>query len=304
MLLGTLAITGVGLPFVDVGFAGFHSKDAIIEAGWAAGEQGVWFVGVLVALITSFYSWRLMFLTFWGSPRWAASEHIQHALHDAHGHGHDQEAHPAGEHGGHEPSEHGPSQQDLPAGTGGYHPHESPWTMLAPLGVLSLGAVFAGFAFEHYFIGADAGEHFWRGTIAFREHLMHAIHEVPTAIKLSATIAMLLGLVSAWYAYIRSPRTPAAVAGQFEPIYRFLLHKWYFDELYHLLFVRPAFAIGRVLWHRGDERTIDRFGPNGLAYAVSAGSRGAARLQTGHLYTYAFVMLLGLTGAVTWAITR
>jgi NADH-quinone oxidoreductase subunit L len=303
MLLGTLAITGVGVAGV-FGFAGFYSKDAIIEGGWAANEVGVWFVGVLVAAITSFYSWRLMFLTFWGTPRWAASEHIQHALHDAHGHGHDQEAHPAGEHGGHSPSEHGSSQQDLPAGTGGYHPHESPWTMLVPLGVLTLGAVFAGFAFEHYFIGADAGEHFWRGTVAFREELMHAIHEVPRAIKLSATIAMLLGLLTAWYAYIRAPGTPAAVAGQFESIYRFLLHKWYFDELYDLLFVRPAFAIGRLLWHRGDERTIDRFGPNGLAHVVSVGSRGAARLQSGYLYTYALVMLLGLTGAVTWAITR
>ena len=143
--MGTLAITGVGLPAVfgnplGIGFAGFHSKDAIIEAGWAAGEPGVWFVGVLVALITSFYSWRLMFLTFWGTPRWAASEHIQHALHDAHGHGHDDHAHDAHGHDAHHadeahgnpaqaedrgdrPSTHGASQQDLPAGTGGYHPH-------------------------------------------------------------------------------------------------------------------------------------------------------------------------------------
>ena len=311
MMMGTLAITGVGLPFVDVGFAGFHSKDAIIEAGWTSGWTGTWFVGVLVALITSFYSWRLMFLTFWGTPRWAASEHIQHAVHDAHGHGHD-DAHggdhrdhdPAGEHGGQSPSVHGPSQQDLPAGTGGYHPHESPWTILVPLGVLSLGAVFAGLLFHHYFIAPEAGEHFWHGTIAFREHLMHAIHEVPVPIALSATIAMLLGLFGAWFAYIRAPEMPAAIAGQFEVVYRFLLDKWYFDELYHLLFVRPAFAIGRLLWHRGDERTIDRFGPNGLAWAVAVGSRGAGRFQSGYLYTYAFVMLCGLTGAVTWAITR
>ncbi|WP_445192568.1 NADH-quinone oxidoreductase subunit L [Sphingomonas sp. Tas61C01] len=324
MMMGTLAITGVGLPGIfgntAFGFAGFHSKDAIIEAAWAAQQPGVWFVGVLVALLTSFYSWRLMFLTFWGTPRWAASEHIQHAIHDAHGHdhghdhAHDDHAHahadhahahgdePAAEDAGHRPSTHGPAQDDLPAGTGGYHPHESPLTMLAPLLVLSLGAVFAGFAFHGYFIEPESGERFWRGAIAFREHLMHEMHGVPTIIKLSATIAMLIGLVSAWYAYIRSPGVPRAVADQLHVLYDFLLHKWYFDELYDLLFVRPAFAIGRLLWHRGDEKTIDRFGPNGSAWLVQVGTRAAGRLQTGYLYTYAFVMLIGLTAAVTWVI--
>jgi NADH-quinone oxidoreductase subunit L len=319
MLLGTLAITGVGLPGIgglpNIGFAGFHSKDAIIEAGWASGWIGTWFVGALVALITSFYSWRLMFLTFWGTPRWAASEHIRHALH-AHDHGHDDadlhaddghghgDRQPEAEDAGDAPSLHGPTQQDLPAGTGGYHPHESPLSMLVPLIVLSLGAVAAGFAFHGFFIEPESGERFWRGTVAFREHLMHATHEVPVPIKLSAAIAMLLGLGTAWYAYVRDTRFPAAVAEQFRVLYDFLLHKWYFDELYDLLFVRPAFAIGRLLWHRGDERTIDRFGPNGTAWLVQLGARGAARLQSGYVYTYAFVMLLGLTGAVTWAITR
>ncbi|MDB5695211.1 MAG: NADH-quinone oxidoreductase subunit [Sphingomonas bacterium] len=302
MLLGTLAITGVGIPHVfglpHVGFAGFFSKDAIIEAGWASGWTGTWFVGTLVAMITSFYSWRLMFLTFWGTPRWAASEHIQHALH---AHDHD---HPADEHGGHAPAEHGPAQVDLPAGTGGYHPHESPWTMLVPLGVLSLGAVLAGLLFYHSFIDTGAGERFWRGTIAFSETLAHAMHEVPVLIKLSATIAMLLGLLGAWYAYIRAPGVPSALADQFDVFHRFLAHKWYFDELYQLLFVRPAFAIGRLFWHRGDEQTIDRFGPNGMAALAMSGSRVAGRFQSGYLYTYAFVMLLGLTAAVTWAITR
>ena len=307
MLLGTLAITGVGLPAVfgnpvGFGFAGFHSKDAIIEAGWASGWTGTWFVGVAVALITSFYSWRLMFLTFWGSPRWVNSEHIQHALHDAH-HEHG-EAEEATQDTTAHPHEHQPGAAELHDGTGGYHPHESPVSMLIPLGVLSLGAVLAGFVFHGWFIEPDAGERYWRGTIAFREELMHHIHEVPLAIKLSASIAMLLGLFGAWYAYIRNTAFPAAVTDQFAVVYRFLVHKWYFDELYHLLFVRPAFAIGRLLWHRGDERTIDRFGPNGVAALAAFGSRAAGRLQTGYLYTYAFVMLLGLTGAVTWAITR
>ena len=320
MMAGTLAITGVGIPGVwglpQIGFAGFHSKDAIIEGAWASGNTGVWIVGVLVALLTSFYSWRLMFLTFWGQPRWAQSEHIQHALHDAHGHDgahgdhdhdhdHATDAHhgaPKAEDAGHAPSTHAPSQHDLPVGTGGYHPHESPLPMLIPLIVLSIGAIAAGFVFKGYFIDATAGETYWHGAIAFREHLMEAMETVPVPIKLATAIAMLLGLFTAWYAYIRNQDFPAQVAAQFTVLYDFLLHKWYFDELYDLLFVRPAFAIGRLLWHRGDEQTINRFGPDGSAWVVQLGSRVAGRLQTGYVYTYAFVMLIGLTAAVTWAI--
>ncbi len=314
MMAGTLAITGVGIPGVlglpQIGFAGFHSKDAIIEASWAAGDGGAWFVGVFVALLTSFYSWRLMFLTFWGKPRWAASEHVQHALH-AHEHGH--EAHhgdeehgsapvPQAEDAGDAPSEEGPTHRDLPEGTGGYHPHESPWSMLVPLLVLSLGAVAAGLAFQHFFVEPLSGEEYWHGAIAFNERLMHAMHELSAPVKLGPFIAMLLGLLTAWYAYIRAPGVPAAVSDQFRILYRFLLNKWYFDELYDLLFVRPAFAIGRVFWHRGDEQTINRFGPDGSAWLVQWGSRVAGRIQTGYVYTYAFVMLIGLTAAVTWAI--
>ncbi|WP_425229839.1 NADH-quinone oxidoreductase subunit L [Sphingomonas sp.] len=302
MMLGTLAITGVGLPFVDIGFAGFHSKDAIIEAGWASGWTGTWFVGTLVALITSFYSWRLMFLTFWGAPRWANSEHIQHAVHDAHG-GHDHgESEEATQQTTAHPHQHQPGAAELHDGTGGYHPHESPASMLIPLALLSLGAVVAGYLFNGFFIAPEAGERYWHGTVAFRTALMEATEHVPWPIALSATSAMLLGLFGAWYAYIRAPDTPAAASEQFAPVYRLFLHKWYFDELYDLLFVRPAFAIGRLLWHRGDESTIDRFGPNGMAALASLGGRVAGRVQSGYLYTYAFVMLLGLTGVVTWAI--
>jgi NADH-quinone oxidoreductase subunit L len=296
MMAGTLAITGVGIPAVfgnplAIGFAGFHSKDAIIEAAWASGQQGASMVGILVALLTSFYSWRLMFLTFWGKPRWTQSEHIQHALHDAHGHDHDDHAHDAhhDHHAAHD-------------GTGGYHPHESPLTILVPLILLSIGAVAAGFVFHGYFIEPGAGEAYWKGSVAFREHLMHAMHEVPLGVKLSATIAMLLGLFTAWRLYISSPDLPGKIAAQFSVVYDFLLHKWYIDELYDILFVRPAFAIGRLFWKKGDEGTIDRFGPNGSAWLVSQGSRVTARLQSGYVYTYAFVMLIGLTAALTWAI--
>ena len=303
MMLGTLAITGVGIPGIlglpQVGFAGFHSKDAILELAYASGRgQGAFWVGTFAALLTSFYSWRLMFLTFWGKPRWTQSEHIQHALHDAHGHdghGHDHaHAHDAHGHGAH-------ASHD---GTGGYHPHESPAVMLIPLIVLSLGAVFAGFAFHTFFIEPDAGERYWHGAIAFSEHFYHSGHLVPTWVKLSASIAMLTGLVIAWFAYIKAPGIPARFTDTFRVLYRFLLNKWYFDELYDLLFVKPAFAIGRLFWKVGDEGIIDRFGPNGSAWVVGLSSRVAGRLQTGYIYTYAFVMLMGLTAAVTWAITR
>ncbi|HEX4694034.1 NADH-quinone oxidoreductase subunit L [Sphingomonas sp.] len=322
MLAGTLAITGVGIPGIfglpQIGFAGFHSKDGILELAYASGRgTGAFWVGVLAALLTSFYSWRVMFLTFWGKPRWAHSEHIQHAIHDAHhqgdsAHGHHQGADAAHEYHG-EAAEEGqgsvphvdePGQHDLSLGTGGYHPHESPLTMLIPIVALAIGAVAAGFAFQHVFIDPTSGEAYWRGAIAFDEHLYHAAHQVPVPIKLSATIVMLLGLWGAWLAYIRRPDIPARFTDTFRVIYGFVLHKWYFDELYHLLFVRPAFAIGRLFWKGGDEGIIDRFGPNGSAWVVGLSSRVAGRLQSGYLYTYAFVMLIGLTAAVTWAISR
>lgn len=292
MMMGTLAITGVGILGV-FGFAGFYSKDAIIESAFASGsELGIFasLVGMFAALLTSFYSWRLMFLTFWGKPRWAGSEHIQHAVHGDH---HD---HPDAEDAGHDHPHGHPVE-----GTAGYHPHESPLTMLIPLGVLSLGAVLAGFVFHHAFIEEEA---FWAGSLAFNEHLVHAMHEVPLLVKLSATIAMVLGLLGAWLAYLRNPGWPAAFVAQFGALHRFVFNKWYFDELYNAVFVRPAFWLGRVFWKKGDEGTIDRFGPNGAAWLVQLSSRAAVRFQSGYLYSYALVMLVGLTAAISWAIAR
>ncbi|MFM8543031.1 MAG: NADH-quinone oxidoreductase subunit L [Chakrabartia sp.] len=290
MMAGTLAITGVGVIGV-FGFAGFYSKDAIIEAAFASGTQagGVAFaVAVFAALLTSFYSWRLMFLTFFGKPRWSQSEHIQHAAHD-HGHGHD-------DHHGH--------AHDEDDGTLGYHPHESPLPMLVPLIVLTLGAIFAGYIWHTPFLDAEKGVEFWQGSIAFDTHLMHAMHEVPLLVKLSATIVMILGLALAWWAYIKDTSVPARFTATFPSIYRFLMNKWYWDELYNLIFVKPAFWFGRLFWKKGDEGTIDRFGPHGAAEMVLQGSRLAVRFQTGYLYSYAFVMLLGLVGLATWAMTR
>ena len=292
MMAGTLAITGVGLLGV-FGFAGFYSKDAILEAAYASGSGvGAFYIGAFAALLTSFYSWRLIFLTFFGKARWAASEHIQHAVHGVHED--PEEEAPAHEHDDHA----------VPTGTAGYHPHESPLSMLVPLGVLTLGAVFAGFIFHHQFVDAEHGLEFWKGSIAFDTHLMHAMHEVPLWVKLTPAAVMLIGLFIAYMAYMRPTGWPEKFTSQFRVLYQFLLNKWYFDELYDLVFVKPAFIIGRIFWKGGDEGTIDRFGPNGAAALVVAGGQVTRRIQSGYLYTYALVMLIGLSAAVTWAMVR
>ena len=252
-------------------------------------------MGTAAALLTSFYSWRLMFLTFWGRPRWASSDHIRHAV--AHGHDEPDEANPARQEDSGRAVTHAvPAGGD---GTGGYHPHESPWTMLVPLGVLTLGAVFAGFAFKGAFIDDAA---FWGGSIFYNAPLIHELHEVPLGVKLAATIAMLLGLVPAWYAYIRKPSLPGESARQLGPVYRLFLNKWYFDELYDMLFVRPAFIVGRWFWRAGRHRHHRPARPNGAAWVVSRGAVAAKQVQSGYLTSYALIMLLGLVAAVTWAL--
>ena len=291
MVMGTLAITGVGI--FGIGFAGYWSKDAILESAYASGtvHGGIaFFLGALAALLTSFYSWRLIFLTFFGRPRWAASEHIQHAVHGGH-------EDPAHEHGD---SSH--SKATPPEGTAGYQPHESPMSMLVPLGVLALGAVLAGQLFHHAFVDAEGGQHFWAGSLAFDAHLAHEAHEVSSWVKFTPLTVMLIGLAIAYNNYIRRPEAAAGFVRQFSGLHRFVLNKWYFDELYDRIFVRPSLWLGRLFWRGGDEGTIDRFGPHGAAYAVGVGNRLTSRLQSGYLYSYAFVMLLGLIGAASWAV--
>jgi NADH-quinone oxidoreductase subunit L len=294
MVIGTLAITGVGIDVgPGFGFAGFWSKDAIIDSAWVSGSVSgtiAFWIGVIVALMTSFYSWRLVFMTFFGAPRWAASEHIQHALH--------------GEHDSPD-EEHGDSAHDphhVPTGSGGYHPHESPLTILVPIVLLALGATFAGQLFHGIFVGPETAPSYWRGMIAFSREMGEAIESSALWVKLSPTIAMLIGLWIAWNNYIRDPAAADRFVRTFPLVYKFVANKWYFDELYNFLFVRPALWLGRLFWHGGDEGTIDRFGPHGAAYAVSVGNRVSYRFQSGYLYSYALVMLLGLIGAASWAI--
>ncbi len=300
MLLGTLAITGVGIPGTALGFAGFFSKDAILESAYAAGGLGTlaFYTGIFAALLTSFYSWRLMFLTFWGKPRWSESEHIQHAVHDAHGHGDDHG------HGHAHANDHAhPHHHDDADGTAGYHPHESPLPMLVPLIILSIGAVFGGIAFYNSFVGPEGGISFWSAsTLYFDSHLMHAAHEVPLWVKWSPFAVMATGLVIAWLAYIRHTDWPARFVSQFYVLHDFVSHKWYFDELYDRIFVRPAFWLGRLFWKAGDQGGIDRFGPNGAAALIVQAGRATRAFQSGFLSTYALVMLIGLAVAATWAI--
>ncbi|MFC3169019.1 NADH-quinone oxidoreductase subunit L [Paracoccus fontiphilus] len=353
MLIGTLAITGVGIPLTHIGFAGFLSKDAVIESAYASGVGYAFWLLVIAALMTSFYSWRLMFLTFWGAPRpqkvWDAEikseEEVQPV--PGHGHGHD-------DHGHHDPLH------------AHHHAHESPPVMTVPLAVLALGAIFAGMIWYGSFFGdnvqrffglpevaheqaesghgealdgavaeaphgepegaathaaagaasdpaeeaaADGHEAmagFEQGAIFMRgdNHVMHDAHSVPTWVKLSPFVAMLIGLGLSWLMYIRYPNAPAKLAAQQPALYRFLLNKWYFDEIYHFAFVRPALWIGRKLWTGGDTAVIDG-AINGVAMGIIPRlTRFAGRVQSGYLFHYAFAMVVGIVGLLIWVMMR
>jgi NADH-quinone oxidoreductase subunit L len=325
MLIGTLAITGVGIPLLyvgfPIGFAGFVSKDAIIEVAYAGGGFGFAFIALSIAAIfTSFYSWRLMFLTFFGAPRG-----------DRHTH---------------------------------EHAHESPKTMTVPLGVLAVGSVLAGMVFygpffgsqssvdrffgipvttsqEHAEIGLTEGGHGDEaaevvaavpaegGAVAVVEthgeeaahgemdralqvpgqgaifvgpenHIIHEAHEVPAWVKLSPFLEMLIGLGFAWLFYLRAPALPGAWASAAPSVHRFLLQKWYFDEIYQVLWVNPARYLGGLFWRRGDGNVIDG-SINGLAMGVIPYlTRALNRAQSGYIFTYAFTMVLGVVALVTW----
>lgn len=318
MVIGTIAITGVGIPGMflfgaPLGTAGFVSKDMILESAFFGGEAGAAFgyfaftLGLLAAVMTAFYSWRLIFLTFWGPSR--APEHIRK------------------------------------------HPHAVPDTMMAPLIPLALGALVAGMAFYGYFVG-DNSDKFWNGALYSAEEVHHedeatvadhlnagevdalreahedTSHEpadghaaaddhgaaeeehggghndIPAWVLWAPFIAMLTGSFMAGWHYLRGdPLKP----GWLRPggmIYAFLKNKWYFDEIYSFIFVKPAYAIGRFLWKDGDGKTIDGVGPDGIATVVAAGARRIVKMQSGYVYHYAFAMLVGIALLVTFILIR
>ena len=182
-----------------------------------------------------------------------------------------------------------------------HEPHESPSVMMVPLYVLAFGALFAGLIFKHFFIG-EGGSEFWKTAIfhSDQNHILEAMEHVPTLVSLLPTLAMLLGFVVALYAYILAPGTADRWARGNQPLYQFLLHKWYFDELYDLVFVRPAFWIGRLFWKGGDGLIIDGLGPDGVAAAVVGTTHRVLKVQTGFVYHYAFAMMLGVAALITW----
>jgi NADH-quinone oxidoreductase subunit L len=287
MIIGTLALTGVGIPGTPLGFAGFFSKDSIIETAWAAGGTtgyiAFWLL-VVAALFTSFYSWRLIHLTFHGRPGDLLHGSTAHPspAHDA------RETH-------HEPVDSHPH--------GHHEPHESPNVMLLPLVVLAVGSVLAGVVFHDLFFGhAEHVEHFFQGSLVVSSDVLEAAHGAPIWVKWSATIAMLIGFATAWQMYVSRPGIPGRLAAANPGLYQFLLNKWYFDELYDVIFVRPARYIGTVLWRGFDDWLVDRTITEGLGERVVDVTRRVVKLQSGYLYHYAFAMLIGVAALLTWAI--
>jgi len=253
MVIGTLALTGFPLT------AGYFSKDAIIEAAYVSTNPMAFYAfltTVIAAGLTGFYSWRLIFLTFHGSP------------YDRH---HYDQA------------------------------RESPLVVLIPLGFLAAGSIVSGYPFKEVFAGSNVTE-FFRDSLRFVDgnDILEALHHVPYAIALLPTLMMALGFAVAWEFYIRRPELPEELARQHAPLYRFLLNKWYFDESYDFLIVRPTLWLGRILWKHGDGSLIDGLGPDGISARVLDVTRGVVRLQTGYLYHYAFAMLIGVAALITW----
>ena len=179
--------------------------------------------------------------------------------------------------------------------------HESPKVMLAPLGVLAAGSIFAGYPFASLFSGHGV-EQFFRESLKFasENHVLEEMHHIPLIVAFLPTAMMVIGFILAWHFYIVRPEIPARLAQQHELLYKFLLNKWYFDELYDLIFVRPALRLGRLLWKGGDGWLIDGFGPDGVSARVLDVTRNVVRLQTGYLYHYAFAMLIGAAALITW----
>jgi NADH-quinone oxidoreductase subunit L len=251
MCIGTLALTG--FPF----FAGYFSKDAIIESAYASHNPlatYAWILTVVAAALTAFYSWRLIFKTFFGEP-------------------HDEEHYEAA--------------------------HESPYWMLIPIGVLAFGSNASGIPFTGLFAGSGV-EEFFRESLKMNPHIIEDMEQIPEYIKVLPTVAMVIGLLISYLFYIRRPYLPEDLAAQQPMLYQFLLNKWYFDELYDLIFVRPAKWIGYQLWKKGDGALIDGLGPDGVSARVLDVTRNVVKIQTGYLYHYAFAMLIGVAGLITW----
>ena len=248
MIIGTLALTGAPL------LSGYYSKDAIIESAYAShafGHQYAFYLLVFSALLTSFYSWRLIFLTFHGKTR---------------------------------------SSQDVLSKA-----HESPLSMTFPLLLLSLGAVFSGFLFSDFFLSHDI-KNLWDNSIYTNpdNHILEEIHHSPFWVKKIPLLMMLIGFSMAVLFYLTFKNLPLFLSNKMSIIYKFLYNKWYFDQLYDVIFVNPLRRIGNFLWLIFDKKIIDGLGPDGISSLVVNISRNVSKIQTGFVYHYAFAMLIGL----------
>ena len=255
MIIGTLALTG--FPFLS----GFYSKDAIIEFAYLRGNTTGYYaagIGILTALLTSIYSWRLIFKTFHGEYN---NKNIKIE-----------------------------------------ETHESPLVMLIPLALLSVGAIFAGYTFKELFIGYDGSNDFWQNSIFFLKPL--STEHPPFWFLILTPILVSLSIPLAYYLFVKNKDLPKQIANVNKPLYQFLLNKWYFDELYDVLIVNPSKRFGLFLWKFFDIKLIDGFGPDGISTLIKKFSLKANKFQSGYIYQYAFIMLLGFSALLTFLIVN
>jgi len=255
MIIGTLALTG--FPFLS----GFYSKDAIIEFSYLRGNTTGYYaagIGILTALLTSIYSWRLIFKTFHGEFN---NKNIKIE-----------------------------------------ETHESPLVMLIPLVLLSIGAIFAGYFFKELFVGYESSSNFWRNSIFFLKPL--STEHPPFWFLVLTPVLVTLSIPIAYYLFVKNKNLSEQIANVNKPLYQFLLNKWYFDELYDLLIVNPSKRFGLFLWKFFDVKLIDGFGPDGISNLIKKFSIKANKFQSGYIYQYAFVMLLGFSALLTFLIVK
>ena len=253
MIIGTLALTG--FPFLS----GFYSKDAIIEFAYLKGNTTGYYaagVGILTAVLTSIYSWRLIFKTFHG--------------------------------------EYNNKKIDIK------EMHESPLIMLLPLFVLAIGAIFAGFLFKDLFIGHGGDNIFWGNSIKFLNPL--STEHPPLWLLLTTPVLVLISIPIAYYLFVKEKSVPYQIIQSNKPLYNLLINKLYFDELYDVLFIQSSKKIGLFFWKVIDVKIIDKFGPDGVSLLIKNLSLKASKFQSGFIYQYAFMILLGFSLLLTFLI--
>ena len=249
MWIGSLAI--IGFPYLS----GYYSKESILENAFYASNGIAYFaylVGILTALLTAFYSWRLLFLTFHGENR------SENKTYD--------------------------------------HAHESPLVMTVSLFILAIGSIFSGIFFADYFIGYYKKE-FWDNAILLTE----SSHKyLPLTQSLISKSAVAIGILVCVLIYSNNLNRAKNLSYNLDPLYSLSKNKWYVDELYHKVFVLTFFKLANFFWKKGDEKTIDGLGPNGVSWIISKSSSYVSLFQSGYLFHYAFAMLGGLVIILTW----